>query len=104
MVGEDGIPICMGSLQVSCEALVKSYDEKNFKLGIGASLKILTFSAELDMEGLSGQSILFEFLQVAEWHLEYVGAINRNKFKSVLTQMEKTATVIRDIIRREFFM
>lgn len=91
-------------LSVSGEALVESYDEKGFELGVRTGVEVLTFLVELDVEGALRKAIDFELFNFAIADFETVTAFRRDKLDSIFAQMKPAATVISDVVSVEFFV
>ena len=91
-------------LSVSSEALVESYDEKGFKLGVRTGVEVLTLLVEFDVEGALRKTIDFELFNFAVADLESVSAFRRDEFDSISAQVQPAATVISDVVSVEFFV
>ena len=86
------------------EILVKSYDEKGFEFGVGASSEIPTLVIEFNVEHLVRDPISFEFLHLVVLNLKTMCAFNRQKFDTVSAEMKPSATVIDHVTCTEHFM
>ena len=89
---------------VSGEALVESYDEKGFELGVRTRVEVLTLLIEFDVEGALRKTIHFELFNFAVADLEAVSAFRRDKLDSIFVQMQPATAVIGDIIGVEFLV
>ena len=74
-------------LSVLSEALVESYDEKWFELGVRTRVEVVTLLVEFDVEGALRKTIDFELFNFAVADLEPVSAFRRNKLDSVFAQV-----------------
>ena len=74
-------------LSVSGEALVESYDEKGFKLGVRTRVEVLTLLVEFDVEGALRKTIDLELFDFRVTDLESVCAFVRHKLDAVLAQV-----------------
>ena len=91
-------------LSVLSEALVESYDEKGFKLGVRTGVEVLALLVEFDVEGALRKTIDFELFNFAVPDLEPVSAFRRDEFDSIFAQMQPAATVISHVVSVEFFV
>ena len=91
-------------LSVLSEALVESYDEKWFELGVRTSVEVVTLLVEFDVEGALRKTIDFELFNFAVAYFESVCPFRRDKLDSIFAQMQPAATVISDVVSVEFFV
>ena len=91
-------------LSVLSEALVESYDEKWFELGVRTRVEVVTLLVEFDVEGALRKTIDFELFNFAVAYLEAVRTFIRHKLNSVFAKMKPAAAVISDVVSVEFFV